>query len=251
MYNADDFAGPNLLPDTTTSKDKVRPSASLEEIKECYKAASTFALSGGRILPAGTPRRSKRDLVLDIEYHQLNQSSSIAVLPRPMWCWVASVERSCTRRLKPDFALCQTSCMGGVNVSWIDSSDLARVSGIQSHNTASVVAVKPAKRKYGPEDECARKMGVMKAVRKFVSYAVTVSSFSSNRLSSGRSCTHEIQRLCQCIRRGSVVSRLDFACIYLANDAPRCRVGHRKDEDCHDDHPATGAFVSKDAVGGV
>jgi hypothetical protein len=50
----------------------------------------------------------------------------------------------------------------------INSNDLNIVSGIQSHSTTSVAAVSATKRKYGPEEERARKMGVMSAVRKFV-----------------------------------------------------------------------------------
>jgi hypothetical protein len=50
----------------------------------------------------------------------------------------------------------------------INSNDLNFVSGIQSHSTTSVAAVSATKRKYGPEEERARKMGLMSAVRKFV-----------------------------------------------------------------------------------
>jgi len=54
----------------------------------------------------------------------------------------------------------QLRITGWLNASWIASNGSPRVSGIEIANTKTVPAAKAPKRKYAPNAECARKIGV-------------------------------------------------------------------------------------------
>lgn len=91
-------------------------------------------------------------------------------------------------------------------------------------------------------------MGVMNAVRKFV-YCCKSSANHFDRAVSGSA--YEVERLSQSVCSGSVMRRLDLACIDLTNNAPSGHISQRKDEYEHDDDPASRSLATNDIVGGI